>query len=319
MNTCPVCDEPLAKQEFRAGRKFFECGRCGPYLLSDEASEDLPTLLLRNRPDAEKLSYAIYRMTRKKNWPLITSEVLHAVIKNVTLPGPLEQLDNFVLWLGVRLPKLGATVSLGPSAISATGTGDIEGVRYLASEAQKLGLASGLIESTRDGNLFVGPLALTIEGWKRFELLRRGAVQGTQAFIAMQFGDHELDRIVAEHFKPAVLATGFDLKRLDENQAAGLIDDLLRVEIRRSRFVIAELTHQNRGAYWEAGFAEGLGKPVIYMCRKDVFDDRSKGTHFDTNHHLTVIWEPNHLQEAAEQLKATIRATLPEDAKMTEN
>jgi nucleoside 2-deoxyribosyltransferase len=115
-----------------------------------------------------------------------------------------------------------------------------------------------------------------------------------------------------------VAATGFDLKRLDEGQPAGLIDDRLRVEIRQCRFLIADLTNENRGAYWEAGFAEGLGKPVIYTCRKDVFEDKAKGTHFDTNHHLTVTWELDKLDDAVGRLKATIRATLPDEAKFSD-
>jgi nucleoside 2-deoxyribosyltransferase len=97
-----------------------------------------------------------------------------------------------------------------------------------------------------------------------------------------------------------------------------LIDDRLRVEIRQSRFLLADLTHHNKGAYWEAGFAEGLGKPVIYLCRKDVFEDKSQGTHFDTNHHLTVVWDLENLGEAAEKLKATIRATLPGEAQISD-
>jgi hypothetical protein len=64
----------------------------------------------------------------------------------------------------------------------------------------------------------------------------------------------------------------------------------------------------------EAGFAEGLGKPVIYTCKKEAFE--KEGTHFDTNHHLTVVWEPGKLPVALEALKATIRATLPIEAKM---
>ena len=40
----------------------------------------------------------------------------------------------------------------------------------------------------------------------------------------------------------------------------------MRVQIRASRFVICDLTHGNRGAYWEAGFAEGIGRPVIFVC-----------------------------------------------------
>jgi nucleoside 2-deoxyribosyltransferase len=84
-------------------------------------------------------------------------------------------------------------------------------------------------------------------------------------------------------------------------------------------FLIADLTDHNNGAYWEAGYAEGLGKPVIYTCRKDVFEDKENTTHFDTNHHLTVVWEHDKLDDAVKQLKATIRATLPENAKMEDS
>ncbi len=86
----------------------------------------------------------------------------------------------------------------------------------------------------------------------------------------------------------------------------------MRVEIKRARFLIADLTHANNGAYWEAGYAEGLGKTVIYTCEQQVFDDRAQGTHFDTNHHLTVKWNPENPDMAVESLKATIRATFPE-------
>jgi nucleoside 2-deoxyribosyltransferase len=84
--------------------------------------------------------------------------------------------------------------------------------------------------------------------------------------MAMQF-DSEMDRVVKDCFKPAVARTGFELRVLTDGQPAGSIDDQLRVALRTSRFVIADLTHDNNGAYWEAGFAEGLGRPVIYTCR----------------------------------------------------
>lgn len=135
--------------------------------------------------------------------------------------------------------------------------------------------------------------------------------------MAMEYGDVELDEIVDKYFKPAVANTGFELYRLDKNPKAGLIDDRLRVEIRNSRFLIAELTHENRGAYWEAGYAEGLGKPVIYTCKKEKFDKDKP--HFDTNHHLTVIWDKKEIQNAVDILKATIRATLPDEAKFSDD
>ncbi len=157
---------------------------------------------------------------------------------------------------------------------------------------------------------------LTFRGWEHFDRLQRGGVESRKAFMAMKYGDGLLDRIVNETFRPAVAQTGFALVRLDDQPHAGLIDDRLRVEIRNSRFLIADLTHGNLGAYWEAGYAEGLGKPVIYTCERGKFEQDQ--THFDTNHHLTVIWDRDDPAAAAEQLKATIRATLPDEAKLTD-
>ena len=70
-----------------------------------------------------------------------------------------------------------------------------------------------------------------------------------------------------------------------------------------------DLTHGNRGAYWEAGYAEGLGKPVIYTCEQAKF---AEGSHFDTNHHLHVLWDEASIDLAMGKLKATIMATIPE-------
>jgi len=135
--------------------------------------------------------------------------------------------------------------------------------------------------------------------------------------MAMKYGEEELDRIVNDFFRDAVKQTGFDLFLLYERPKAGLIDNRLRVEIQTSRFLIADLTHKNPGAYWEAGYAEGLGKPVIYTCEQKKF--KKFKTHFDTNHHLTILWDEKNPDEAAKQLKATIRATLPEAAKLTDD
>ena len=76
---------------------------------------------------------------------------------------------------------------------------------------------------------------------------------------------------------------------MDDRPIAGLIDDRMRVEIRSADFIVADLTHDSPGAYWEAGFAEGLGKPVIYTCEQTKF--QTSRTHFDTNHHLTIVWD----------------------------
>jgi hypothetical protein len=61
---------------------------------------------------------------------------------------------------------------------------------------------------------------------------------------------------------------------------------------------------------------EGLGRRVIYTCNKNYF--QNQGTHFDTNHCHTILWDEQDLREAAEKLKATIRATLPAETKLSD-
>lgn len=104
----------------------------------------------------------------------------------------------------------------------------------------------------------------------------------------------------------SAITCGFSAHRKIERCAA----------IRSARFVVADLTHDNNGAYFEAGFAEGLGVPVIYTCEAQKF--KEKKTHFDTNHMHTVPWDITNLDEAGRLLTATIRNTLPADAKLAD-
>ena len=51
-----------------------------------------------------------------------------------------------------------------------------------------------------------------------------------------------------DYLKPAVKQTGFDLLTVAEQPKAGSIDDRIRVEIRNSKFIIADLTNSNNEA-----------------------------------------------------------------------
>ena len=82
----------------------------------------------------------------------------------------------------------------------------------------------------------------------------------------------------------------------------------MRTTIKQSKFVIADLTHDNNGAYWEAGYAEGIGIPVIYICEREKFN-REK-THFDTNHLTTVLWSMDETDRFEKDLTDTLRCSL---------
>jgi nucleoside 2-deoxyribosyltransferase len=50
--------------------------------------------------------------------------------------------------------------------------------------------------------------------------------------------------------------------------------------------LVADYTNVNNGVYFEAGFAVGLGIPVIGTCRSNHFDK----IHFDIKHINTIKW-----------------------------
>ena len=150
---------------------------------------------------------------------------------------------------------------------------------------------------------------LTLEGWGQYEQEKRGEFEGSYGFIAMQFDEPDLDDFVQDVMKPVIKeSAGYDLVDMRNVPRAGIIDNIMRIRIRDSAFVIADLTHDNHGAYWEAGYAEGLGKPVIYICERTKFDN--EGTHFDTNHCTTVLWSKDDPEGFGEKLVATLRRSL---------
>ena len=79
-------------------------------------------------------------------------------------------------------------------------------------------------------------------------------------------------------------------------------------EIKQSKFVVVDITKQNYGAYYEAGYAQALGKEVIVCCKKSVFDNPKTKPHFDIAQKSMILWENE--QDLIDRLKRRIIATV---------
>jgi hypothetical protein len=312
---CPVCSNELLsppRKVFGTSGQIFSCPNCGRFELDFESIINLTRGAVEEAASLALLSHKIRSMGRDSEVPKVSQGLIETFLKTSRLPGPLEQVNNLLLWLGDS-SSFGQLFTLSPTAHTAVaGALNRDNFVALVSAMAERGIIRG---DSAFGGGFVGQL--TLDGWQAYAEVKRGQQQSRRAFMAMPYGCESVDAMFSACFKPAVAETGFELFRLDDAAPAGPIDDRLRVEIRRSRFLIADLTGDNNGAYWEAGFAEGLGKPVIYTCEAGYF--KTHGTHFDTNHHLTVRWREEEPGSAAETLKATIRATLPAEAVMQDS
>jgi hypothetical protein len=79
-------------------------------------------------------------------------------------------------------------------------------------------------------------LQLTLAGWEHYTKLKRVQNESRTTFMAMKFGDAELNDAVARCFRPAVQRAGFDLRVLTDHQEAGLINDQIRAALRKHTF-----------------------------------------------------------------------------------
>jgi hypothetical protein len=316
---CVVCDNP-ATMHASIDIYRYDCPRCGVFALSRMAEDDLPAMLKASPIRRSLMSHALRRMQRPNtpSVPVIKAAALPSFWESERLPTPPKQRDALITWIGDHQPTVFDFAEVQRSALAAaiglqiSGHDDSDGFAWLNSQ---LGPMHWYDFASRGNNMVA--LKLTMAGWEKHEQLKTTNVESRTAFMAMKFNDPELNHVVDQCFRVAVHRTGFELRVLTDRQPAGLIDDQMRAAILASRFVIADLTHGSHGAYWEAGFGEGLRLPVIYTCKESVWS--SERTHFDTNHLVTRLWSTGDLKKAEDELAATIRATLRADAKQTDD
>jgi len=147
---------------------------------------------------------------------------------------------------------------------------------------------------------------VTAEGWERIAELRKSSIDSRQVFVAMWF-DEVMDIYFRDGIKPGIESAGdYQALRVDLREHNGKICDQIIAEIRRSRFVVADFTDNRGGVYFEAGFALGLGIPVIWTVEKTFFD--KEDVHFDTRQYNHIVYETP--EELRVKLNNRIRATI---------
>lgn len=109
-----------------------------------------------------------------------------------------------------------------------------------------------------------------------------------------------------EAFYQAIKQAGYSPLRIDKQEHNNKIDDEIIASTRGARFMVADFTGGRGGVYFEAGFAAGLNKPVIWTVREDWLSQ----LHFDTRQFKHIPWKESDLTAFRSALKNRIEATL---------
>ena len=254
----------------------------GDYKISAQAIQDVGAL---DPKDKAKLTTFLLELRRAGDrTPLVDSDLVEKA--KIAEPLPVyTRAERFLRYL-VKMPKhVGQRFStyfiqneLGAFAWSESTI--IEDIMYFLHYLT----TKGWLE--RQSHSYM----ITVAGYQHVEE-QTTKKDLSQCFVAMWF-DPSMNSAYEEGIKKAVEECGYKPLRIDQKQHLNKIDDEITAEIRRSRFVVADFTHDAekgvRGSvYYEAGFAYGLGLPVIYSCHKDL----GKELHFDTRQYPHILWE----------------------------
>ena len=145
------------------------------------------------------------------------------------------------------------------------------------------------------------------KGWEYLDSLKNKNTSSIICFIAMKFDDR-LMNFSDNWVESAVSESGYKPIRINKVQHNNLIDDEIITAIRQSKFIIADLTGNSFGVYFESGYARGFGLETIYICEKGFFEKEK--IHFDINHYPFLLWEEGKGEEFKKDLQFRIEATL---------
>ena len=226
-----------------------------------------------------------------------------ARLQAVQPPSVIERLDALLLGIVGETSAVGQQVELDRDEwIVRTWSIDSNEVNSLLDllVEQNLIKATGSIYDDRS---IIAVVNLTADGWKRAEQLQRSPSTSNQVFVAMSFAD-EMRPVLDDGIVPAIEDTGFRPYVVGGDSQLGKIDDEIISEIRKSRFIVVDLTGQRPSVYYEAGFGHGRDIPILFTCREDELHE--KEIHFDIRQYNCIGWSSP--EDLKEKLENRIRA-----------
>lgn len=316
--SCPLCQyrECNNSPNVKLGHTFFECKNCGKFALTAQAA-------LAIGENGWKLAAYVLEQNWHGNTPTFYSsqkslaEPRELTQQSLQADAPAgsvgldiavelfpktvsERLDRALLNLAANSKSLGQDIRIDNNGVNpvllAQNTAETSFIiRQFASE----GFINGNV------NMLPTIVVLTAKGLNRVADLRRGLFGplNKQVFVAMSFNS-SLDSAWGDGLKLGVEDCGYEALRVDLKQHNEKICDMIIAEIRKSKFLVADFTHHRNGVYFEAGLMMGLGRPVIFTCRKDYLGE----AHFDTRQYNHIEWETP--AELREKLRSRIQATI---------
>ena len=129
---------------------------------------------------------------------------------------------------------------------------------------------------------------LTAKFWETVERLQEVHVGNKNAFVAMWF-DQSMNDFYKNGIEKAIEEANYVPVRIDLQDFNEKICDEIIAEIRRAKFLVADFSGLRSGVFFEAGFAKGLGREVIFTVK--ISDVEKLKEHFDTRQYNHIVYD----------------------------
>lgn len=189
----------------------------------------------------------------------------HASKIATTIHGPgsgLDASEALEVMLYALAEELSFTKSLGSLQEVLFIERDPEIFEKLETRLKYLEVSKGLVETEGD-DVFLVP---SEKGTTR-NLKNRTEQLSKSVFIAMPFSE-DFDDIYLYGIKKPVDEMQYTPECLKHEKYMGDIVDRIKIRIKESKLVIADISGNNPNVFYEVGFAQALGKPVILISQE---------------------------------------------------
>lgn len=317
---CPICKHPNANYSGAGGSTSeIQCQRCGRFLIQTLAETQLqnnppsfPPLhllsgLCRNTWDTlgEKMLVTVEIF---QSWTSLNKAAKILVPRDTDLPGKCGYLLKY---MRRKSRTLADTVSFTPAELAVGFCANKRELLFCLSYLCSKGLIEEEAGDQRNrGRQNAGmEYRLTPAGWLALEQPADDTADTAEPLAAVAVSiENENDAVWTQGFSAALQQAGYKAVRIDSREYANRINDEMVVGLRNARILVADLTGQSPAAYFLAGLAAGLGKPLFWTC-EERFSQENKLS-LETRQNLVTAWSNDKLDDFARRLHQRIEAIL---------
>lgn len=309
---CYLCNMQARREPPDGARdmNFVSCDACGRYGLEGylAAASSTSDVFVQPWILSHVSRQALVAGAAAPEW---TEETIARALRDpANHPSVPRKLENVLHFLASKSPRAGTMVIVKPHADWAlVGANNPDEYRFLLSILkQREWISWAFNQKLADGSM--GDWAIIQgEGYEHLDSTDTPPKDSEQVFVAMSYRE-ELQDAYHIGIEAPLRRLGYVPVRVDKEDLGGLpISEAVRARIRRCRFVIADFTDNKRDVYFEAGFAVGIGRPVVLTCHRDHLDQRPVGRDDPDDRHVResvrhqqfILWStPEELSGALE-------------------